>query len=63
VCVVVDLVSIASEHAGVLFKATITSAKLSEEDLILLHHILMQHHGEEMSIIASLNIDLSNTGV
>lgn len=59
----IDGLSLEAEHEGVICKATITSAELSKEDLILLRHILMQHHGEEMSVIANLNIDLSNTGV
>jgi hypothetical protein len=51
------------EHRGKLCAATIeVSPNLTEEDLILLRHILLQHHGEEMRIIADLNIDLPNVG-
>lgn len=56
-----DGLSLEAEHDGVICTAIISSAKLSQDDLILLRHILLQHCGKEMRIVADLNIDFPNS--
>ncbi len=46
------------EHEGTICLATVESPDLTEDDLILLRHILLQYYGGEMRIIANLSFDL-----
>lgn len=49
--------SLEVEHEGIVCTATIESSNISQENVILLRHILLQHCGEEMRLVADLNID------
>jgi hypothetical protein len=42
-------------YQGLSYTGTIRSPDLSQDDLVLLRHILLQHYGEPMRVVASLD--------